>query len=79
MAKFEYNWVTAEMVKLYLQNSHAQAKCKAHKAGRATMPAPDVPANSGHMGAGANAGQSSAAPSPDNGSDSSSNSDSSDN
>ena len=78
MAKFEYNWATAEMAKLYLWNSHAQAKRKAHKAGRATTPAPDVPANSGHMGAGANAGQSSATPSPDNGLDSSSDSNSSD-
>ena len=66
------------MAKLYLQNSCAQAKHKAHKAGRATMPAPDVPANSGHTGAGANAGQSSAVPGPDNGSDSSSDSNSSD-
>ena len=78
MAKFEYNWATAEMAKLYLWNSRAQVKRKAHKAGRATTPAPDVPANSGHTGAGANAGQSSATPGPDNGSDSSSDSDSSD-
>lgn len=32
MATFQYNWATAEMVKLYLRNSRAQAKRKAKKA-----------------------------------------------
>ena len=32
MAKFEYNWATAEMVKLYLRNTRVQAKHKAYQA-----------------------------------------------
>ena len=32
MAKFEYNWATAEMVKLYLRNSRAQEKRKSRAA-----------------------------------------------
>ena len=32
MGKFEYNWATAEMVKLYLRNSRAQEKRKTRKA-----------------------------------------------
>ena len=60
MAKFQYNWVMAEMAKLYLCNSRVLAKRKAHKAAEAT---PDTPANAGsivrgnHIGTGG--GQSS--------------------
>lgn len=56
MAKFQYNWATAEMAKLYLRNSRALAKRKAHKAAEAT---PDTPVNPGpvvggsHVGTGA--------------------------
>jgi hypothetical protein len=35
----------AEMAKLYLWNSHTQAKCKAHKAIDAIAATPDVPTN----------------------------------
>ena len=31
MVNFQYNWATAEMVKLYPRNSQAQAKCKVHR------------------------------------------------
>ena len=53
MAKFEYNWATAEMVKLYLRNSRAQAKRKARKAGGASTAtaAAEIPVNSGPTGA----------------------------
>jgi hypothetical protein len=36
MATFEYNWATAEMAKLYLRNSRAQAKCKAKSSNSGT-------------------------------------------
>jgi len=56
MGKFQYNWATVEMAKLYLRNSRAQAKRKAHKAAGT---APETPANPGpaasssHVGTGA--------------------------
>ena len=63
MAKFEYNWATAEMVKLYLRNSHAQIKHKACNASGSlppdTTPAgvdPGAGANSGSIGATAGTG-----------------------
>jgi len=60
MAKFEYNWATAEMAKLYLRNSRAQAKRKARKA--AALATPDPPINPGSTSVdGADAGQSGAA------------------
>ena len=57
MAKFKYNWAMAEMAKLYLQNSHAQAKRKARKATKAAPATPGAAANSGLTGFKTNAGQ----------------------
>ena len=48
MATFEYNWATAEMVKLYLRNSRAQKKRKSRMA---NGPNTNTPANSVHTGA----------------------------
>jgi hypothetical protein len=56
MAKFEYNWATAEMIKLYLRNSRAQAKRKARKAGGSTLASPGI--GSIDRDTGANAGLS---------------------
>lgn len=53
MAKFEYNWATAEMVKLYLRNSRAQFKRKARKAGGS---GPETPVGPGLTGADTNTG-----------------------
>ena len=50
MKNFEYNWATAEMAKMYLRNSRAQAKRKARNSGGlpAAPIAQDAPAtNSG--------------------------------
>lgn len=47
MAKFQYNWATAEMVKLYLRNSRAQANLKARKAAETAAATLDTPDNSG--------------------------------
>ena len=46
MKNFEFNWATAEMVKMYLRNSRAQEKRKARKAAEdptvtEDMPSPD--------------------------------------
>ena len=54
MATFEYNWATAEMAKLYLKNSRAQAKRKARKA--AALATQDPPVNPGSAGIGTDAG-----------------------
>jgi hypothetical protein len=43
MGKFEYNWATAEMVKLYLRNSRAQEKRKAREAAEVAATTQDVP------------------------------------
>ena len=45
MAKFEYNWATAVMVKLYLRNSRAQEKRKSRMASRSNV---NALANPGH-------------------------------
>ena len=45
MATFEYNWATAEMVKLYLRNSRAQEKRKSRMASRSNV---NTLANPGH-------------------------------
>ena len=50
---FEYNWATAEMAKLYLRNSRAQAKRKACKAAET---AAATPGNPGLTVAGGSAG-----------------------
>ena len=68
MAKFQYNWATAEMAKLYLRNSRAQAKRKARKAANATPVNSGPVAGSSRVGVGA--GQSSVATNPLNDSDS---------
>jgi len=44
MKNFEYNWATAEMVRMYLQNSRAQEKSKARKAANISTNAQDEPA-----------------------------------
>ena len=43
MGTFQYNWATAEMVKMYLRNSRAQEKRKARKAAEAATAAQDPP------------------------------------
>jgi hypothetical protein len=76
MATFEYNWATAEMAKLYLRNSRAQAKRKARKAINAIAATPDVPTDPGLDNIGPNAGQSGVATGMGDDSDSDSDSDS---
>jgi len=44
MKNFEYNWATAEMVRMYLRNSRAQEKRKARKAANVSAIAQDAPA-----------------------------------
>ena len=55
MAMFQYNWATAEMVKLYLRNSRAQAKRKATRGAKANADTPPVGAP-GFTGADTSAG-----------------------
>ena len=57
MATFKYNWAMAEMAKLYLRNSCAQAKRKARKATEAAPATPGASTNSGLTGFETNAGQ----------------------
>ena len=61
MATFQYNWATAEIIKLYLQNSQAQAKHKATRGARANADTPPagVPGFTGtDTSAGADTGSS---------------------
>lgn len=44
MAKFQYNWATAEIIKLYLRNSRAQEKKKARTAADTASTSQDAPA-----------------------------------
>jgi len=73
MATFQYNWATAEMVKLYLRNSRAQAQRKAKTGTRTNANAAptDVPGFTDiDTGAGANTGLSGTIANPENDSDS---------
>jgi len=76
MAKFQYNWATAEMVKLFLRNSRSQAKRKVRKAIEATLDTPVNPGlvvggsgtgtGAGHNGAAASLGEDSESDDSDN-------------
>ena len=46
MKKFEYNWATAEMVKMYLRNSRAQGARKARTATEVSADIQEEPAAS---------------------------------
>ena len=43
MKNFEYNWATAEMVKMYLRNSRAQEKRRARDTAKVSAVTQDVP------------------------------------
>ena len=43
MKDFKYNWATAEMIIMYLRNSRAQEKHKAHNAVEVSTAAQDTP------------------------------------
>jgi hypothetical protein len=59
MKNFEYNWATAEMVRMYLRNSRAQEKRKARRAADVSAITQDVPAtNAGLVAASSGAGRS---------------------
>ena len=47
MKDFEYNWATAEMVKLYLRNSRAQAAREARMATELSTGTQEVPTTNG--------------------------------
>ena len=47
MKNFEYNWATAEMVKLYLKNSRAQEAKKAHTTTKFSVGTQEVAATTG--------------------------------
>ena len=66
MKNFEYNWATAEMMKMYLRNSRAQEKRKARKAAGVPAIAQDTSAVDPGLATTSNATQESS----DNSSDS---------
>ena len=74
MAKFEYNWATAEIVKLYLRNSRAQMWRKERNAGGSPPLNPGSPGIG--PGTGANIGSIGATTGVEHNSDSSSDDDS---
>ena len=58
MKNFEYNWATAEMVKLYLKNSRAQEAKKARTTTKVSVGTQEVAATNGLATANNGAGAS---------------------
>ena len=57
MKTFEYNWATAEMIKMYLRNSHAQEARRARLDTESSTGTQEVPTvDPGLMAAGSGAG-----------------------
>ena len=56
MAKYEYNWATAEMAKQYLRNSRSQANRKARTAAKTATASSDTSTNPALMAAGGTTG-----------------------